>query len=55
MNNKRVRVGNTLCCVPLCSNSYRNTSKEVHFYSFPGRDHEKELRKKWIEAVKRIK
>ena len=47
------------CCVLKCKNTYENTSNKnlkVKFYSFTSSINEskQDLRKKWINAVKRI-
>lgn len=49
MNQKKCK---KMCCVV----DYHNTYQTGHrLFSFPNRVHEKELKLKWIYAIKRIK
>lgn len=42
------------CCVVGCSNTHKN-SPGTHFYKFPALLHERERRRRWIAAVRRIR
>ncbi|XP_060845742.1 uncharacterized protein LOC132925355 [Rhopalosiphum padi] len=44
-------MSNRMCCIVNCNNTYKN-SKNVIFYSFPNRPHEKNLKDRWVKAVK---
>lgn len=46
-------MSNRMCCVVNCSNTYKY-SKDVIFYSVPNRPHERDLKERWIKAVKRL-
>lgn len=46
-------MSNRMCCIVNCNNTYKN-SENVIFYSFPNRPHEKDLKERWVTAVKRL-
>ncbi|CAI6358940.1 unnamed protein product [Macrosiphum euphorbiae] len=51
MSNNKKRSGQKMCCVVNCSNTNRTGHK---MFNFPNRQHEKELKEKWIKSIKRI-
>lgn len=52
-SNKGKKVSNQSCCVVDCKSKYGGEEK-ISFYSFPNRPWEKERRKTWIVAVRRL-
>ena len=48
------KLSNMVCCVPGCKSKFKKGSS-VHFYRFPSRSYESELRKKWILAIRKKK
>lgn len=46
-------MSNRMCCIVNCNNTYKNT-RNVIFYSFPNRPHEKDLKERWVKAVNRL-
>lgn len=49
------RIGNTNCCVKTCKNYYKNTKRDVKFYTFPTANNRIEQRAQWINWVKKVK
>ncbi|KAH6942718.1 hypothetical protein HPB50_009543 [Hyalomma asiaticum] len=54
---KATRKGAKYCCVVDCHNSFYNVEGRdppVKFYRFPGKWYERERRRAWTEAVRRV-
>lgn len=52
MNKNKKKSGKKMCCIVNCSNTYLTGHK---LFNFPNRPHEKELKEKWVQCIKRMK
>ncbi|XP_060833681.1 uncharacterized protein LOC132917120 isoform X2 [Rhopalosiphum padi] len=51
MNKNKKKSGKKMCCIVNCSNTYLTGHK---LFNFPNRPHEKELKEKWVQCIKRM-
>jgi hypothetical protein len=52
MSENKKKSGQKMYCVVHYSNTYKIGHK---LFNFPNRQHEKELKEKWVKSIKRIK